>query len=65
MRNNDFYDFEFGSILPDRSTSHALIQLTDMITTAFEKRHFDSGTFLDLSTAFDTLHHNILLSTMG
>lgn len=48
MKHNVFYNYQFG-FLPGRSTSHALLHLSDMIMNAFEKRHFVSGTFLDLS----------------
>lgn len=45
------YDFQFG-FLPGRSTAHALLHVTDMLTDAFEKKLFVSGTFLDLSKSF-------------
>ena len=43
------------------STNHAVIKLVDKITKAIEKNEFTVGIFLDLSKAFDTVNHNILL----
>ena len=40
---------------------HEVLNLTDDILTSFEKRQFILGIFVDLSKAFDTVNHNILL----
>ena len=45
----------------NRSTYMSLIDLYDRISLAIDKREFSIGVFIDLSKAFDTLDHGILL----
>ena len=42
------------------STSLALIQLINKISSAIDRHEIPAGVFLDLSKAFDTLDHEIL-----
>ena len=46
------------------STEHAIIQLIDQIINSFEKNHFTLGIFIDLSKAFDTVDHSILIKKL-
>ena len=48
----------------DRSTEHAIIELTDKISKAIDEGKYTIGIFLDLSKAFDTVNHEILLKKL-
>ena len=52
---NDFQLFGFRS---NRSTSMAILEMTDKINEAMENNQFSFGVFVDLTKAFDTLNHN-------
>lgn len=61
--NNILYKHQYG-FCKKHSTYMALLQLTDKISTALDKNMFAIGNFLDLSKAFDTVDHDILLSNL-
>ena len=42
------------------STTEALLDLVEEITTSLEKNKYTVGVFFDLKTAFDTVDHDIL-----
>ena len=46
------------------STSMALLDLVDKISTSIENNKFTIGIFIDLAKAFDTVNHNILLNKL-
>ena len=59
-KNNVFYSSQFG-FRANHSTTHAVLQITDKIQNAIENKLFSCGIFLDLTKAFDTVDHNILI----
>ena len=52
------------SSIINHSTDHAIIELTDNITKAMDEGKYMIGIFLDLSKAFDTVNHQILLNKL-
>ena len=46
------------------ATEHALIELIDGITKAIDQGKYTIGIFLDLSKAFDTINHKILIKKL-
>ena len=54
------YDKQFG-FETGHSTDHAIAQLVDQIYEAFEKNEYTVGVLIDLSKAFSTADHLVLL----
>ena len=47
-----------------KSTTSAILQLTDYVLKSFDQKKFVIGIFLDFKKAFDTVDHNILLTKL-
>ena len=60
VENNILYQKQFG-FLNAHSTEHAFLQLVNQITEAFSEGKYTLWIFIDLSKAFETVNHNILV----
>jgi len=58
-----FYESQYG-FRSKHSTNHAVHELVDNILTAMDNKNSTLGVFLDLSKAFDTIDHKILLNKL-
>ena len=57
---NILYEYQFG-FREGHSTTQALVDITDRIKFAIDKKELTCGIFIDLTKAFDTVDHNIPL----
>ena len=50
--------------MPGRNATHAILSLVDYLINSIEVNKLTYGIFLDISKAFETIDHNILLSKL-
>ena len=63
VKHNLLYENQYG-FRSKHSTLHAVISITDKIQKAIDQGYYSCGIFLDLSKAFDTVNHPILLDKL-
>ena len=62
--NNLLFRKQFG-FRKGNSTDHALIKFIDSICDSFNQNKYTLVVFIDLSKAFDTADHNILIDKLN
>ena len=62
-KNKLLFDNQYG-FRPKHSTEHAALELIDRITNKMDTNEIHLNIFLDLSKAFDTIDHSILLNKL-
>ena len=63
-KNNLFYESQYG-FLKNQSTEYAAMELTDKVLKDIDEKNISLAIFMDLSKAFDTLDHNILIKKLA
>ena len=63
-KTNILTDYQYG-FRKNRSTELAMIELVNRITEQIDKGKYTIGIFLDLSKAFDTIDHKIIMDKLN
>ena len=58
-----FYKSQFG-FLEGRSTTHAILEMVDYISTALNNGEYCAGIYIDVKKAFDTVDHSLLIKKL-
>ena len=64
MNNNQLISFEQYGFRPGHSTELAALRLVDHLVKQMDQSRVPINIYIDLSKAFDTLNHEILLSKL-
>ena len=59
-----FYDSQYG-FLKNHSTEYAAMELTDKVLKDIDEKNISLAIFMDLSKAFDTFDHSILIKKLA
>ena len=62
-KSSVLYDHQYG-FRSNLSTSMAILEMVEKITDAIDNNKFSIGIFIDLSKAFDTVNHKVLVNKL-
>ena len=62
-KSNILSDCQYG-FRTDICTTHAALELIEIITSAIDNKKHCPGAFIDLKKAFDTVHHDLILQKL-
>ena len=62
-KQKSLFECQF-SFRKGHSTAHVIAEITDSLKKAIDRNLYTCGVFLDLSKAFDTVNHTILLKKL-
>ena len=63
-KHSIIFQYQF-SFCKGHSTKQAILEITDYLKTSIDNKNITCGLFLDLSKAFDTINHEILLNKLS